>query len=52
MGVPASEVGYIIATARRETTKVHKNMWWYWGGEVIPLRKPYKGNVFLGGTPG
>jgi len=30
MGVPASEVGYIIATTRRETTKVHKNMWWHW----------------------
>jgi len=32
MGVPTSEVGYTIATARRETTKVHKNMWWHWGG--------------------
>ena len=31
MGVPASEVGYAIATTRRETTKVHKNMWWHWG---------------------
>ena len=31
MGVPASEVGYTIATTRRETTKVHKNMWWHWG---------------------
>jgi len=28
MGVPTSEVGYTIATTRRETTKVHKNMWW------------------------
>ena len=30
MGVPTSEVGYTIATSRRETTKVHKNMWWHW----------------------
>jgi len=30
MGVPTSEVG-TIATTRRETTKVHKNMWWHWG---------------------
>ena len=32
MGVPTSEVGYTIATTRRETTKVHKNMWWHWAG--------------------
>ena len=34
MGVPTSEVGYTIATSRRETTKVRKNMWWhfFWGG--------------------
>jgi hypothetical protein len=31
MGVPASEIGYTIATTSRETTKVHKNMWWHWG---------------------
>ena len=31
MGVPTSEVGYTIATTRRETTKVHKDMWWHWG---------------------
>jgi len=31
MGVPTSEVGYTIATTRRETKKVHKNMWWHWG---------------------
>ena len=30
MGVPTSEVGYTIATTRRETTKVHKNMWRHW----------------------
>ena len=30
MDVPNSEVGYTIATTRRETTKVHKNMWWHW----------------------
>ena len=34
MGVPTSEVGYTIATTRRETTKVHKNMWWHWGGNL------------------
>ena len=34
MGVPTSEVGYTIATTRRETTKVHKNMWWHWGWGV------------------
>ena len=32
MGAPTSEVGYTIATTRKETTKVHKNMWWHWGG--------------------
>jgi len=31
MGVPTSEVGYTIATTRRETTEVHKNMWWHSG---------------------
>jgi len=36
MGVPTSEVGYTIATTRRETTKVHKNMWWHWGGKIKP----------------
>ena len=30
MGVPNSEADYTIATTRRETTKVHKNMWWHW----------------------
>jgi hypothetical protein len=35
MGVPTSEVGYTIATTRRETTKDHKNMWWYWEGGGI-----------------
>jgi hypothetical protein len=30
MGVPTSAVGYPIATTRKETTKVHKNMWWHW----------------------
>jgi hypothetical protein len=33
MGVPTSEVGYTIATTRRETTKVRKNMWWHWKEE-------------------
>jgi len=37
MGVPTSEVGYTIATTRRETTKVHKNMWWHWKKKLCPL---------------
>ena len=47
MGVPTSEVGYTIATTRRETTKVHKNMWRHWGGDYLlrardprPLSQP------------
>ena len=35
MGVPTSEVGYTIATTRRETTKVHKNTWWHWKKKYI-----------------
>jgi len=35
MGVPTSEVGYTIATSRRETTKVHTNMWWQWGENIL-----------------
>jgi len=35
MGVPTSEVGYTIATTRMETTKVHKNIWWHWGGGTL-----------------
>ena len=34
MGVPASEVGYTIATTRSETTKVHKKMWWHWEKKI------------------
>jgi hypothetical protein len=30
MGVPTSEVGYTLATTRRETTKSMKDMWWHW----------------------
>jgi hypothetical protein len=30
MGVSTSEVGYISATARRETTKSMTDMWWHW----------------------
>ena len=37
MGVPASEVGYTIATTRRETTKVHKNMWWHWEKKTLRI---------------
>ena len=33
MDVPTSEVGYTIATTRRETTEVHKNVWWHWEKE-------------------
>ena len=55
MGVPASEVGYTIATTRRETTKVHKNMWWHGGGEFescyVNFRDVYNatkwGKVFI-----
>ena len=36
MGVRTSEVGYTIATTRRETTNIHKNMWWHWGEKTIP----------------
>jgi len=32
MGVPDSEVGYTIATTRREDHEVH-NRWWHWRGE-------------------
>jgi len=35
MGVPTSEFGYTIATTRRETTKVRKNMWWHWGKKTF-----------------
>jgi hypothetical protein len=28
MGAPTSEVGYTIATTRRENHEVHKNKWW------------------------
>jgi hypothetical protein len=34
MGVPTSDVGYIIATTRRKTTKVHKNVWWHWEKKI------------------
>jgi len=37
MGVPTSEVGYTIATTRKETTKVHKNMWWLWGKKTAGI---------------
>jgi hypothetical protein len=30
MGVPASEVGYTLATTRRETMKSMTDMWWHW----------------------
>jgi hypothetical protein len=41
MGVPASQVGYTIATTGRENTKVHKNMWWHWGGGGEKKNKGY-----------
>ena len=48
MGVPTSEVGYTIATTRRETTKVHKNRWWHWrerdfDGELTTYQRCYSG---------
>ena len=33
MGVPASEVGYTIATTRRENHEVRKNRWWHQRGK-------------------
>jgi hypothetical protein len=30
MGDPTSEVGYTIATTRRENHEVHKNRLWQW----------------------
>jgi len=39
MGVPTSEVGYTIATTWRETTKVHKNMWWHWTKKIVHYNK-------------
>jgi len=38
MGVPTSDVGYIIATTRRKTTKVHKNVWWHWGKKIKKIK--------------
>jgi hypothetical protein len=35
MGIPTSEVGYTIATTRRENHEVHKNRWWHWRGKNI-----------------
>ena len=40
MGVPTSEVGYTIATTRKETTKVHKNMW-HGGGVPLIMKVTY-----------
>ena len=42
MGVPTSEVGYTFATTRRETAKVHKNIWWHWRGKNIHITKTLK----------
>ena len=46
MGVPISEVGYTIATTRRETTKVHKNVWWHWGGRGDQVQVAYGINSY------
>ena len=35
MGIPASEVGYTSAMPRRKDHKVHKDMWWHWGGSCL-----------------
>ena len=37
MGAPTSEVGYTIATTRRENHEVHKNRWWHWGGLCVEM---------------
>ena len=47
MGVQTSEVGYTIATTRRETTKVHKNMWWHWGGKKERERERQREHYLL-----
>ena len=39
MGIPVSEIGYTIATTRKETTKVHKNRWWQWGKKERKKKK-------------
>ena len=43
MGAPTSEVGYTIATTRREKHEVHKNRWWHW--EI--KKKPQTQRVFV-----
>ena len=48
MGVPTSEVGYTIATTRRETTKVHKNMWWHWGEGGLEFQRTGSGKYANG----
>ena len=48
MGVPTLEVGYTIATTRRETMKVHKNMWRHWeagGGKKKKKNDSYQEDV-------
>ena len=52
MGVPTSEVGYTIATTRRETTKVHKNMWWNGRkkttlSEIFPILRRTERNTII-----
>jgi hypothetical protein len=34
MGAPTSEVGYTIATTRRENNELHKDRWWHWGEKI------------------
>jgi len=51
MGVPTSEVGYTIATTRRETTKVHENMWWHWRKKKSRTRDHDRHSVFNNFSP-
>jgi len=50
MGVPTSEVGYTIATTRRETTKVHKNMWWHWRKKKLRNKLSWRGKHLKAGS--
>jgi hypothetical protein len=41
MDVPTSEVGYTLATGRRETIKSMMDMWWHWKKERKKKRKKH-----------
>jgi len=41
MGAPSSEVGYTIATSRRENDEVLKNRWWHYKEKkILRIKKP------------